>query len=401
MVLASVYFNPKLNWLALVLGVLASTAAKILAYFLNTVQDRNYYGVKSLFVKNCFPHVLMLGSIGFIFVSLGKRTDNMVSSLMGAEAQEKMLLHMKKLSEKSTEVSKGLVNEVETLTDATKSTIRVNNEISENTDTVIVGINNSMDQLEEAEGNTTQIYENIRVLAKESEEVADMFTNIEKLSNQNRTYMQQVTAGMEQATDSIGICQEAMRQLEDKTKKIDGIVDVIAEISEQTDLLSLNAAIESARAGEQGKGFAIVAEEIRKLAQQTQRTLENVREIIAEVLQQNIIAVDAMTQTSAVHAEQKEVILKTEDSSQKVMDATKNMAARMQLILNNTKNIESSASIIVDIVDSITGICKDNQNSLDEVSKSVKTGISTTNQLEQLVDAIKAMAEELAVVVQG
>ena len=342
----------------------------------------------------------MLGSIGYIFVSLGKNTNKMIDSLMDAEEQEKLFLHMRKLSEKSAEVSKGLVNGMETLTEATHNSMKLNNEISENTGIVITGISSSMDQLQVAEGNTGRIYENIQVLAGESEEVAELFANVEKLSNRNRTYMQEVTLGMAHATESTTICQEAMHSLEEKTKKIDGIVDVIAEISEQTDLLSLNAAIESARAGEQGKGFAIVAEEIRKLAQQTQRTLDNVRKIIGEVLEQNVIAVDAMNQTTAVHDEQKEVIMKAENSSQMVVEATKDMAEKMNRILSNTKNIESSASKIVDIVNSITTICKENQASLEVVSDSVSSGVATTSQLEELVLSIRGMAEELASVVQ-
>lgn len=398
--LASIYYDPKVNRLALVLAVVSSTAGKILAYVLVTVVDNNYHGFTSLLLHNCFPQILMLGSIGYIFVALGKKNNKMLSSLMDAEEQEKMLLHMQKLSEKSSEVSMGLVNKMETLNTVTNSTIDANNEISENTGIIIEGINSSMEQLQVAEGNTSRIYENIQVLSQESEEVAGLFTNVETLSNQNRTYMQKVTEGMVLAAESTSVCQEAMSKLEQKTKKIDGIVDVIAEISEQTDLLSLNAAIESARAGEQGKGFAIVAEEIRKLSQQTQNTLVDVRSIIGEVLEQNIIAVEAMSQTTNVHDEQKEAIVKAEDSSKMVMEATKNMADKMQLILRNTRNIEKSASKIVEIVNSITTICKENQVSLEVVSESVQSGITTTSQLEELVTDIRAMADELAGVVQ-
>ena len=398
--LASIYYAPNVNRLALVLAIVSSTVGKILAFNLSTVVDNNYHGLTSLLLHNCFPQVLMLGSIGYLFVALGKKNSKMLSSLMDAEEQEKMLVHMQKLSEKSSEVSMGLVNKMDTLNTVTNNTINVNNEISDNTGIIIEGINSSMEQLQVAEGNTTKIYENIQVLSEESEEVAGLFTNVETLSNKNRTYMQKVTQGMTLATESTSVCREAMNQLEQKTKKIDGIVDVIAEISEQTDLLSLNAAIESARAGEQGKGFAIVAEEIRKLAQQTQNTLVDVRAIIGEVLEQNIIAVDAMNQTTNVHDEQKEVIVKAEDSAKMVMEATKNMADKMQLILSNTRNIEKSASKIVEIVNSITTICKENQLSLEVVSESVQSGITTTSQLEELVRSIRAMADELAVVVQ-
>lgn len=279
--------------------------------------------------------------------------------------------------------------------------MKANEEIADNTVTVVDGIQSSMKQLNIAESNSSQIYESVQELAVESEEIAQLFVNVETLSNENKAHMQSVTLGMSKMKESADICQRAMELLEEKTKKIDGIVNVIADISDQTDLLSLNAAIESARAGEQGKGFAVVSEEIRKLSQQTQKTLNDVREIIGEVLEQNTIAVNAMNQTSSVHEEQKEVILKAEQSAQGVMLATKEMTEKMQLISNNTKHIEQSTGEIVGIVNMVTKICKENQEALDVVAASVETGSTSMQQLEEVVDSIREMSDELAIVVQS
>lgn len=279
--------------------------------------------------------------------------------------------------------------------------MKANEEIADNTVTVVDGIQSSMKQLNIAESNSSQIYESVQELAVESEEIAQLFVNVETLSNENKAHMQSVTLGMSKMKESADICQRAMELLEEKTKKIDGIVNVIADISDQTDLLSLNAAIESARAGEQGKGFAVVSEEIRKLSQQTQKTLSDVREIIGELLEQNTIAVNAMNQTSSVHEEQKEVILKAEQSAQGVMLATKEMTEKMQLISNNTKHIEQSTGEIVGIVNMVTKICKENQEALDVVAASVETGSTSMQQLEEVVDSIREMSDELAIVVQS
>lgn len=144
-----------------------------------------------------------------------------------------------------------------------------------------------------------------------------------------------------------------------------------------------------------------LAVEIRKLSQQTQKTLNDVREIIGELLEQNTIAVNAMNQTSSVHEEQKEVILKAEQSAQGVMLATKEMTEKMQLISNNTKHIEQSTGEIVDIVNMVTNICKENQEALDVVAASVETGSTSMQQLEEVVGSIREMSDELAIVVQS
>ena len=378
-----------------------STVGRVLAFKLNPGPDLNFPTWYGLIVFSIVPTVLMLTLIGTIFSALANNTNEMMSSLMNAEEQEKMFNHMKTLSEKSSEVSKGLLEGMKTLGEVTHNSMKANEEISDNTVTVVDGIQSSMKQLNIAESNSSQIYESVQELAEESEEIAQLFVNVETLSNENKAHMQSVTLGMSKMKESADICQRAMELLEEKTKKIDGIVNVIADISDQTDLLSLNAAIESARAGEQGKGFAVVAEEIRKLSQQTQKTLNDVREIIGELLEQNTIAVNAMNQTSSVHEEQKEVILKAEQSAQGVMLATKEMTEKMQLISNNTKHIEQSTGEIVDIVNMVTNICKENQEALDVVAASVETGSTSMQQLEEVVDSIREMSDELAIVVQS
>lgn len=401
MALASIYFTPRLNIIAMIIGIAGASAGQFLAYVLETTVDLNYPTMYKVCVHSIIPKALMLFSMGYIFIEVGKSTNQMMSSLMDAEEQEKVFLHMKRLTDKSSEVSKGLSESIKTLTSATQNSKKANYEISENTGIIVEGIQNSIEQLSVAENNSAQIYESVQELAEESEEIAKLFVNVENLSDENKSFMQSATHGMEVMQESTDICQKAMLQLEEKTKKIDGIVEVIADISDQTDLLSLNAAIESARAGEQGRGFAVVSEEIRKLSQQTQKTLSDIKQIIGEVLEQNAIAVNAMNQTAAVHEEQKDVILKAEQSAQDVMTATKEMTAKMNLISNNTKYIETSTGQIVEIVNMITRICQENQESLKVVSGSVETGVMSMEELEILVQSIYEMANELSAVIQS
>ena len=307
MALASIYFNPKLNRIALFLSIIMSTVGRVLAFKLNPGPDLNFPTWYGLIVFSIVPTVLMLTLIGTIFSALANNTNEMMSSLMNAEEQEKMFNHMKTLSEKSSEVSKGLLEGMKTLGEVTHNSMKANEEISNNTVTVVDGIQSSMKQLNIAESNSSQIYESVQELAVE----------------------------------------------------------------------------------------------IRKLSQQTQKTLNDVREIIGELLEQNTIAVNAMNQTSSVHEEQKEVILKAEQSAQGVMLATKEMTEKMQLISNNTKHIEQSTGEIVDIVNMVTNICKENQEALDVVAASVETGSTSMQQLEEVVDSIREMSDELAIVVQS
>ena len=92
--------------------------------------------------------------------------------------------------------------------------------------------------------------------------------------------------------------------MNESTKKINTISETISQITEQTNLLSLNASIESARAGEAGKGFAVVAEEIRKLAEQSKNSTEEIKAIIASIQKKSDTAVKAIKSTENVVNEQ-------------------------------------------------------------------------------------------------
>jgi len=398
---ASMYFNPKLNVFALLFGIAVSSIGQIIPQVLNTMYDANYKNMHELFVYGIVPKGMLLLFLGYMFLAFAKSTNQMMGSLMNAEEQEKLFLQMKNLTDKSMEVSKGLLESIITLTDAAQHTRQMNHEIANQTEVVAEGIEGSMKQLNTAEESSSQIYSNLKDVVVESEKITKLFANVEMLSDENKRMMQGVTSGMNQMKRRTEICQNAMRKLEKKTKKIDGIVGIITDISDQTDLLALNAAIESARAGEHGKGFAVVAEEIRKLSHQTQRTLEDIKSILAEVLEQNEIAADAMNQSAFMQEQQKDVILKAEKSAKDVTSAAKEMTEKMYRITGNAKHIEKSTGHIADRINKLSITLKENQDALDTVSSSLETSAVSLEELEKIVIRMNEMADGLSVVIQA
>lgn len=122
-------------------------------------------------------------------------------------------------------------------------------------------------------------------VAQSSEVILHQIQSVDQRANQNRAQMDSNIEQIEHLLLKIEESTTVVNQLDEHSKNIDRILDVIQEIAEQTNLLALNAAIEAARAGEQGRGFSVVADEVRTLATRTHNSTEEIQQVIVQLQQ--------------------------------------------------------------------------------------------------------------------
>lgn len=161
-----------------------------------------------------------------------------------------------------------------------------------------------------------------------------------------------------------------VKQLEDKSKKINEIVATINDISEQTNLLSLNASIEAARAGEAGKGFAIVAEEIRALSEQTKKSSKNISELISDI-ERNII----------------ETANSIKESKQAYEDNLKNTNNVENAIDKIQKSISEFKNINIHLMKSLGSFSESKdiiKSSFEKISENTSECMETTEETKQI-----------------
>ncbi|WP_408003249.1 methyl-accepting chemotaxis protein [Pseudomonas vancouverensis] len=140
--------------------------------------------------------------------------------------------------------------------------------------------------------------------------IADNMGNTERLAQENarqtrigRTSMDEASASLEQIAGALGSTATVINTLGQRSQEIGGIVGVITSIAEQTNLLALNAAIEAARAGEQGRGFAVVADEVRNLASRTREATDQISGMILSIQQETGNAISTMEQGNVLMQE--------------------------------------------------------------------------------------------------
>lgn len=233
-------------------------------------------------------------------------------------------------------------------------------------------VNTQMAETEEVANTIIDLSERastVVIMAGEAEQSA--LSGAERSTQASKVVLNVIT-DVQQLSEEMSNSMEAVNRLADNSTNISSILGTIKGIAEQTNLLALNAAIEAARAGEQGRGFAVVADEVRTLASRTQGSAAEIEGLIKEVQQNIQRAVDTMEINRTM-------VNKTVDSSGQVGEALESIKGSMQEIQRKTLDIVSTAS------------------SQQEAAKALNNNLSvirvhgeeTVNNVEGTLDAVR------------
>ncbi len=158
-------------------------------------------------------------------------------------------------------------------------------QLSAVTEQTSVGVNNQKLETDQVATAMNQMTATVLDVARSAQDAAQAADHADQQAREGDQVVSNAIEQIEQLADEVLKSTQAMRLLKQESDKIGGVLEVIKSVSQQTNLLALNAAIEAARAGEAGRGFAVVADEVRGLAQRTQQSTEEIEELIAALQQ--------------------------------------------------------------------------------------------------------------------
>lgn len=248
--------------------------------------------------------------------------------------------------------------------------------------TVATGSNRQHDAALSAASAMNQLTANMHQVARNASETAHIAESASGLSAEGMLIVRDASTEMERIASSVTRSSEVVSVLGERSKAISGIAQTIREIADQTNLLALNAAIEAARAGEQGRGFAVVADEVRKLAERTSQATGEISSMIVAIqgeTESAIVSIDAGTgqaKNGAALAQQ------AAESLDRINRGARETMEKVDAIATSIDEQSRSGNDIADHVRSIMSMAEANRSASDKALREA-------GQLEYLAANLK------------
>lgn len=263
------------------------------------------------------------------------------------------------------------------LNDTSSQTLAANNEISKAVEDVAEGSTGMAASISKINENLLEMSNETKDINASVDEIKNQTVAVQdssKIMNDKIKSMQDSSHKMD---DGISAISKRIETVNTTVDKVSNIVSVIEEISSETNLLSLNASIEAARAGDAGKGFAVVAQEIRVLSDNTNTELENIKQIIASLVEECRYCVQASGTIVEDNAKQKEEI-------KAVLDEFGSLDEQIQKTAEKADEIEELVTAMIELNDDITK----SSNSLTDVSAA---NAAATEEMNANIEELNAM----------
>lgn len=230
-------------------------------------------------------------------------------------------------------------------------------------------------------------------------DVADVSTQSEEKAENGIKQVNHAVSLMNHIQDDVSNTGQMIDVLGQKSRQIGQIVETITSIAGQTNLLALNAAIEAARAGEAGRGFAVVADEVRKLAEQSQIAAKEIAEIIGAIQHETAQTVQAMNKSGTEVTEGVRVVMASKVAFEGIYSDVKNMRKKVQNIVSLVDKQQSGSMQVERAINSIADSAKMNSNSSQEVAAASEEQNASVQEIVTAVSSLATMASQLQGVV--
>lgn len=295
------------------------------------------------------------------------------------------VLHIAGTIRKNATMSSNLVNELG------NSASIVNTAIGQ----IASSTSYTADNIQEQNIMTQEIQTSINQTVERSKKMVSIAGESSSFIDDSMTVMEQLRVQSENIANTNQNMIQSMIELQQKTQAVRDVADIIFGISKQTNLLALNASIESARAGEAGKSFAVVADQIRKLAEQTKQSTETIANILEELNSNAETAMNTVNETIAASTYQGELISATSERFNKINQNVDGLAENIEEIDKMLISLAQSNHTIVENISQISATTEEVTASTEEATAISEKNLQNSKEAATLLSEIISNSHEL------
>lgn len=321
-----------------------------------------------------------------ILKEMNKLADGDLNVSLKAEYEGDAIASLYKGFNSTVVTIKGILEQISI---AISRTVSATMQISSSTEQMSSGLHEQSCQADEVASAVGQMTQTIFDTAQNVSIAAETSNKAGKLAKEGNIDVSLTIEGMKRISNVVSAAANTIETLGKNSNKIGEIVNVINEIADQTNLLALNAAIEAARAGEHGRGFAVVADEVRKLAERTTSATQEISEMIGSIQNDTQGAVKSINSGREEVEKGLQLAEKAGQSLQNITDSTLNVVDLVSQVATASEEQSAAAEQISQSIDGIKQVSRESAEGIQMITNIASELNQLTENLEELIHTFK------------
>ena len=330
---------------------------------------------------------------GDLTVSLqSRRLDELVTLTRSINST---IINMRNLIEQTLDVSEKVSESANTVASTSHQVSEVSRDISRAIQEISMGASAQATDAETGVVKISSLAQKINDVTINAEYISRLTSDTKIMTQNGLLAVEDLDIKAGRTTEITKEIREDINKLDVHSKSIGKIVKVINSIADQTNLLALNAAIEAARAGEAGKGFAVVADEVRNLAERSMESTREIANIVKATQDQTALTVEKATASESILKSQNEAVLSTTEIFKEIMDSMENLLEQVKQIMTSIDSMDETKNQAINSIQNISAVSEETAASSQEVTASTQEQLSCIEELSRFAEDLKMASDEL------